>query len=64
VIALSDRQLALVTAAAEPLEPEKRSVFLRRLAAHLGRVRQPGDQDVEVAARRALQGLLQHEPAV
>ena len=49
-------------AAAGPLPVEKRGTFLQRVAAELGRVRRPGDHDVERAAAAALRGLM-HEPA-
>jgi hypothetical protein len=62
VISLSDDQLQIVMAAARPLAVEKRDTFLQRVAAELGRVRRPGDRDVERAAAAALWGLM-HEPA-
>ena len=49
-------------AAAGPLPVEKRGTFLQRVAAELGRVRRPGDRDVERATTAALRGLM-HEPA-
>jgi hypothetical protein len=58
-LALRDNQLRTVMAAAASLPPEKRSVFLQRVAAQLGRIRRPGDEDVEHAARVALRGLMQ-----
>jgi hypothetical protein len=58
-LALSDSQLATVMAAATGLPPDKRSVFLERIAAQLGQIRRPSDADVERAARAALKGLLQ-----
>jgi hypothetical protein len=57
-LALSDNQLRIVMAAAGGLPPEKRAVLLERIAAQLSRVRRPGDEDVERAARLALQGLM------
>jgi hypothetical protein len=62
MIALSDSQLSKVMAAATPLSPEKRSVLLERIAAHLqlyGRRggRGFGDTDVELAVQAALRGL-------
>jgi hypothetical protein len=42
--------------AAGGLPPEKRSVFLQRIAAQLARVRRPGDEDIERAAHAALRG--------
>jgi hypothetical protein len=63
MISLSDRQLTVVMDAARVLPPEKRSVFLERVAAYLqiqcGRF---GDHDVANAAQLALRGLL-HQPA-
>jgi hypothetical protein len=61
-LALSDKQLQLVMAAAGSLSPEKRDAFLQRLAAQLQFVtggRRPGDADIERAARQALKGLMQ-----
>ena len=62
MVRLSDRQLEAVMAAARPLAIEKRGTFLQRVAAELGRVRRPGDHDVERAAAVALRGLT-HKPA-
>jgi hypothetical protein len=64
MLALTDYQLATVMAAATGLSPEKRSVLLERVAAHLqlyGRRagRRVGDADVALAVRVALQGLTQ-----
>jgi hypothetical protein len=64
MIALSDRQLEIVMAAATPLPPEKRSLLLERVAAHLqlyGRRggRGFGDVDVGLAISAALRGLVQ-----
>ena len=64
-LALSDAQLRFVTAACSPLEPEKRSAFLRRLVAYLeirDLLRRPSDDDIEAACREALHGLLHGEP--
>jgi hypothetical protein len=63
-IALSDAQLRLVRTAAGPLPPDKRSVLLGRVAAHLGQLgyRRVRDVDVESAVLKSLKGLL-HEPA-
>ena len=60
-LALTDNGLKLVMVAARGLPPEKRSVFLERLAAQLARIRRPGDADVERAAHTALRGLM-HAP--
>jgi hypothetical protein len=46
-------------AAASGLPPEKRAVFLERIAAQLAQVRRPANRDVESAAQLALRGLLQ-----
>jgi hypothetical protein len=64
MIALSDKQLQTIMTAASPLSPEKRSLLLERIGAHLllrGRRagRRFGDADVEIAVRSALQGLAQ-----
>lgn len=61
-LGLSDSQLRYVTAAAQPLPVEKRSLFLHRFAAHLemrGVNRHPSDADIETAVRVALRGLVQ-----
>jgi hypothetical protein len=52
VISLSDDQLQIVMAAARPLAVEKRDTFLQRVAAELGRVRRPGDRDVDALLPR------------
>jgi hypothetical protein len=50
--------------AAGPLPVDKRSAFLERVAAHLGRLgySRVKDSDVESAVRKSLKGLL-HAPA-
>jgi hypothetical protein len=62
-VALNDRQLAVVMAAAGHLSVDKRDVFLERVAAKLG---QNGTgftaTDFDNAVRAALRGLI-HEPA-
>jgi hypothetical protein len=61
-LGLSDSQLRYVAAAAQPLPIKKRSLFLRRLAAHLevrGVNRHPSDADIEAAVRMAPQGPVQ-----
>lgn len=63
MISLSDSQLQIVMAAATPLAVDKRDVFLQRVAGQLGRVRRPGDRDVEAAVAAALRGLM-HEPVL
>jgi hypothetical protein len=64
MLALTDYQLATVMAAATGLSPEKRSVLLERVAAHLllyGRRagRRFGDADVEIAVKASPAGLAQ-----
>ena len=62
LVALSDRQLALITSAARPLSPEKRAILLERIAGVLslcGRGRGFGDADVDRALRQSLTGMLQ-----
>jgi hypothetical protein len=61
-LGLSDSQLRYVTAAAQPLPVEKRSLFLQRLAAHLEKAgvnHHPSNADIESAVRAALRGLVQ-----
>jgi hypothetical protein len=63
MIALTDKQLETVMSAAAGLSPEKRSVLLERVAAHLqlyGRRggRGFGDVDVELAIAAASRGLV------
>jgi hypothetical protein len=58
-LALTDSGLRIVMAAATGLPPEKRQIFMERIAAQLSRIRRPGDADVERAARAALRGLMQ-----
>jgi hypothetical protein len=65
-LGLTDAQLRALTAACQPLPPEKRAVFLERLVAHLdiaGQTRHPTDRDLEIAARAALHGLMQGDSA-
>jgi hypothetical protein len=59
--ALSDAQLHLVMAAAQPLPLEKRTVLLERVAGHLRIIaaRHLSDAEVERAIRAALSGLVQ-----
>jgi hypothetical protein len=60
LLALKDHQLSIVTATADTLPAEKRSVFLDRVAA---RLRVLGtrftDAELEKLVRQALQGLSQ-----
>jgi hypothetical protein len=62
--ALKGQQLQTVIAAAEKLPPEKRTVFLQRVA---GRLQLRGfhftDDDLDAAVRLALQGLIQNSAA-
>ncbi len=62
MLALSDRQLAVVKTAARGLPVEKRGVFLERVAARLRLRGSLTDLDFDDAARLALRGLIQ-EPA-
>jgi hypothetical protein len=65
MLALSDDQLAIVMTAAGVLPPEKRSVFLERIAARLN-LRDPrlpiSDTDLSKAIRSALTGLAPAPP--
>jgi hypothetical protein len=68
MLALTDWQLSVVMAAAVGLSPEKRSLLLERVAAHLqlhGRRagRRFDDADVENAVRSSLQGLARSSAA-
>jgi hypothetical protein len=64
MFALSDSQLQIVITAAGPLPPEKRSVFLERIAARLQlRGARFSDADLDDAVRRALYGLIQNAAA-
>jgi hypothetical protein len=64
MIALTDSQLRIVMTAATSVPPEKRGVYLQRIAAHLQiRCGRYTDADVGLAAQSALQGLIQHQPA-
>jgi hypothetical protein len=62
MISLSDRQLGIVMEAAKALPPEKRSIYLERVAAML-RLRRHGkrfaDDDVADVAGLARFGLMQ-----
>jgi hypothetical protein len=61
---LTDNQMKLVMAAAQPLAVEKRDVFLWRVLGHLQlhAPRPPSDEHVGTAIQLALQGLV-HAPA-
>jgi hypothetical protein len=64
VISLSDHQLRTVMQAATALDPERRSVFLERIAAQLQiRLGQYNDSDVAAAAEMALRSLVQQPAA-
>jgi hypothetical protein len=61
-LALTDSGLRIVMSAAAGLPPEKRSLFLERVATQVQFLtggRRPGDADVERAAKLALRGLMQ-----
>src|SRR5262245_48242692 len=55
-LSLSDHQLALVSDAAKSLSPEKRGVYLQRIAAVLELRGRFSDDDVAVVAKLALTG--------
>jgi hypothetical protein len=62
VIAYSDAQLFVISTAAKDLPPEKRSLYLQRVNAFL-ETKRGGlftDQDVDVAIKTALAGLVHH----
>jgi hypothetical protein len=64
MISLTDAQLDIVTTCARGLEPEKRGVYLERVAAHLQiRLSRYSDNDVATAARMALDSLTQNSAA-
>jgi hypothetical protein len=54
----------MVMQAATPLPPEKRDVFLWRVSGYLDvhALRRPTDEQVGIAIRLALQGLVQRTP--
>jgi hypothetical protein len=60
-LALSDNQRHMVMQAATPLPPEKRDVFLWRVSGYFDvhALRRPTDEQVGIAIRLALQGLVQ-----
>jgi hypothetical protein len=64
MFALSDDQLQTVMIAAGPLPPEKRGLFLERVAARL-RLGGPRftDHDLDQAIRLALKGLIRESAA-
>jgi hypothetical protein len=64
MLALSDSQLQVVMSAAGGLSPEKRSLFLERVAARL-QLDGPRftDTDLERAVRSALSGLIRDSAA-
>jgi hypothetical protein len=65
MLSLSDEELHTIMLAAGPLAPEKRSVFLERVAAQLSRSargRGFSDTDLDTAVQMALCGLA-HEAA-
>jgi hypothetical protein len=58
-LSLSDRQLRLIMDAASGLEPDRREIFLQRVAAML-KFRSRSDDDIADVARLALAGLVHH----
>jgi hypothetical protein len=60
-LSLTDLQLALVMAAAGPLDPDKGIALMERIVAALKMqgVRRPGDGDIERALREDRRGLVQ-----
>jgi hypothetical protein len=64
MLSLNDRQLQTVMTAASGLPPEKRSVFLERLAARWElHGRRFADADLDRAVHLALRGLSQNSTA-
>ena len=64
MLALDNDQLAIIMMAESSLPPEKRSVFLERIAARLQlRGRRFTDADLDNAIRIALQGLIHNSVA-
>jgi hypothetical protein len=61
-VALSDDALRMVMLAARPVEPEKRSLLLERIAARLDLNGAFTDNDVEASIGSGLAGLI-YEPA-
>jgi hypothetical protein len=58
VLALTDSQLQIVMTAASGLSPEKRTLFLERVAARLSLRGRFTERDFGEAVRLALQGLI------
>ena len=63
MISFSDQQLTILLDAAADLPPEKHDTFLRRTVARLETHHNFTDADVMLAAKLALQGLVQHPAA-
>ena len=63
MLSLSDPQLAAVMVAASALPPEKRSLFLQRVAARLALCGNFNDADLDTAVHLALKGLIQESAA-
>jgi hypothetical protein len=63
MLSLSDAQLRTVMTAAGDLSPEKRSIFLERVAARLNLRGRFNDKDLDDAVRLALRGLHQETAA-
>jgi hypothetical protein len=64
-VKLTGTQLHLIMLAAAPIPLEKRSIFLERVAGHLGRIGylRVRDDDVARAVTTALKGLVHSEAA-
>lgn len=60
-ISLTDSQLALIMAAAGPLDPDKRIVLMNRIVAALRiqGIRRPTGAEIERALSKRLHGLMQ-----
>ena len=67
MIGLSDSQLEIITSTAEPLAEEKCQEFLERVAEAIAALREMGgqinDDDVSIAVRLALRGLIKNSAA-
>jgi hypothetical protein len=63
MFALKGRQLAIVMAAADKLPDEKRATFLDRIKGRLQLYGFYSDDDLDIAVRQALVGLVQNSAA-
>jgi hypothetical protein len=63
MLALTDTQLRIAMTAASGLSPEKRSIFLERIAARLNLRGHFTDRDFDEAVQSALTGLIQKSAA-